>query len=94
MNQLKSEQIEMQKPFPSSRKVYVRGTREDIKVPFREIKLSDTETDGVTTENLPIRVYDTSGPYTDEAVVLDVHKGIERIRTPWIEERNDTEVYR
>lgn len=93
MNQLKSEQIEMQKPFPSSRKVYVRGTREDIKVPFREIKLSDTETDGVTTENLPIRVYDTSGPYTDEAVVLDVHKGIERIRTPWIEERNDTEVY-
>jgi phosphomethylpyrimidine synthase len=79
--------------YPNSRKVMVTGSREDIKVPLREIKLSDTETDQGTFENEPIRVYDTSGPYTDPNVEIDLHKGLPALRAKWIAERNDTETY-
>ncbi len=78
-------------PFPRSRKIYVSGSRPDIQVPMREISLSDTPTDFGGEKNPPVRVYDTSGPYSDPTVSIDVRKGLPDIRTPWIEARGDTE---
>ena len=80
-----------QQPFPNSRKVYVQGSRGDIRVPMREITLSPTQTTMGVEENPPIMVYDTSGPYTDPDVEIDLEKGLEPIRQAWIEERADTE---
>ncbi|MCK9182564.1 MAG: phosphomethylpyrimidine synthase ThiC [Fibrobacteraceae bacterium] len=76
------------KQFPRSRKIYVSGKIfPDIKVGMREVKLDDP-----ICNVLPI--YDTSGPYGDEEKFVDVHKGIERIREAWIEDRKDTEKVR
>ena len=80
-------------PFPASKKIYVQGSREDIQVAMREISLSPTQLQNGETEiNEPVRVYDTSGPYTDPANEIDVRKGLEPIRQKWVEERNDTEL--
>ncbi|NPU91480.1 MAG: phosphomethylpyrimidine synthase ThiC [Gammaproteobacteria bacterium] len=78
-------------PFPNSRKVYVQGSQPDIRVPMREISLHDTPTDMGGEKNPPVFVYDTSGPYTDPSVVIDVRKGLAPIRQGWIARRNDTE---
>ncbi|WP_020207854.1 phosphomethylpyrimidine synthase ThiC [Gilvimarinus chinensis] len=78
-------------PFPRSEKIYVKGSRNDIRVPMREISLDDTPTDFGGETNPPVRVYDTSGPYTDPAVAVDVRQGLADIRSRWIEEREDTE---
>ncbi|OMP67171.1 phosphomethylpyrimidine synthase ThiC [Domibacillus epiphyticus] len=93
MNRLESEKIELQSQFPASEKVYVEGSRSDVRVPFRKIKLGDTQTDAGTFKNEPLSVYDTSGPYTEPGFVADVHKGLPRRREQWIKERNDTETY-
>ena len=79
------------KPLPNSRKVYITGSRADIRVPMREVSLSDTSASFGAEKNPPIYVYDTSGPYTDPAVSIDIRSGLEPIRNPWIMERNDTE---
>jgi len=80
-------------PFPSSHKIYVKGSREDILVPMREITLSDTPlADGSFESNPPLTVYDTSGVYTDPNEKVDFHQGIKPVRAAWIEERGDTEV--
>ncbi len=79
-------------PYPSSRKIHVTGSRPDIRVPMREITLTDTITEKGSEPNRPITVYDTSGPYTDPDVTIDIRKGLADIRTPWIEERGDTEI--
>ena len=79
-------------PFPNSRKIYVQGSRPDILVPMREISLTPTETDDGIEENAPVFVYDTSGPYSDPSVKIDVRKGLADVRSSWIEERGDTEV--
>ena len=79
-------------PFPNSRKIYVQGSRPDILVPMREISLTPTETDNVIEENAPVFVYDTSGPYSDPSVKIDVRKGLADVRSSWIEERGDTQV--
>ena len=79
-------------PFPRSEKIYVTGSRPDIRVPMREISLDDTSTDFGGEQNPPVRVYDTSGPYTDPAASVDVRTGISDIRRGWIEERGDTEL--
>ena len=79
-------------PFTGSKKMYVQGSRADIRVPMREITLADTPTDFGGEKNPPVRVYDTSGPYTDPKVIIDLRKGLDDVRTTWIEERNDTEV--
>ena len=79
-------------PFPNSRKIYVQGSRPDILVPMREISLTPTETDEGIEENAPVFVYDTSGPYSDPSVKIDVRKGLADVRSSWIEERGDTEV--
>ncbi len=78
-------------PFAKSRKVYVEGSRSDIQVPFREISLSDTPSAFGAEKNPPVMVYDTSGPYTDPAVKIDIRNGLPALRAGWIEERNDTE---
>ena len=79
-------------PFPNSRKIYVEGSRPDIRVPMREIALSDTQTQNGIEKNTPVTVYDTSGPYTDPDAIIDIRKGLNDVRTAWIEERNDTEL--
>jgi phosphomethylpyrimidine synthase len=80
------------KSFPKSRKVYVTGSRPDIRVPFREISLSDTPSAFGADKNPPVVVYDTSGPYTDPDVQIDIRNGLPALRAKWIEERGDTEV--
>ena len=82
-------------PFPGSRKVYVEGTRSDVRVPFREISLTDTLVhegpgDPRREPNPPLRVYDASGPYTDPAATIDIARGLQPLREAWIDARGDT----
>ena len=70
-------------PFPSSRKIYIQGEGPGVRVPMREIRLSSTR--GV--ENPPVKVYDTSGPYTDPAVSIDLQRGLPPLRREWIRAR-------
>jgi phosphomethylpyrimidine synthase len=78
-------------PLPNSRKIYVEGSRPDIRVPMREISQSDTPASFGAEKNPPIYVYDTSGPYSDPTVKIDIRSGLAALRAAWIEERNDTE---
>jgi phosphomethylpyrimidine synthase len=78
-------------PLPNSRKIYVEGSRPDIRVPMREITQSDTPASFGAEKNPPIYVYDTSGPYTDPAVKIDIRSGLTALRAAWIAERDDTE---
>ena len=80
-----------EQPFPNSRKVYIEGSRPDIRVPMREVTLSPTQTSDGIEENHPILIYDTSGPYTDPEIEIDLKKGVPAIRAAWIDERDDTE---
>ena len=78
--------------FPASTKVYLRGSLyPDVRVPMREISLSPTRghNGGPSEENPPLRVYDTSGPYTDPAIAVDVREGLPRLRKPWIRSRGE-----
>lgn len=79
--------------FPASKKVYVEGSRPDIRVPMREITLSPTKTETGIIENELVRVYDTSGPYTDPDLQPDIQKGLPPLRKRWILERGDVEEY-
>ncbi|MDT8376252.1 MAG: phosphomethylpyrimidine synthase ThiC [Mariprofundaceae bacterium] len=81
---------DVRQPFPNSKKVYIEGSRADIRVPMRQISLSPTTTSEGVEENPPILVYDTSGPYTDPDAELDLQKGLPDVRSRWIEERDDT----
>jgi len=78
--------------FPASRKIYVVGSRPDIRVPMREISLTDTPTAMGGEKNAPVVVYDTSGPYTDPEVKVDIRQGLAAVREGWVVERNDTEL--
>ena len=93
-NLSESAQVDQQsvQPFPRSEKIYVQGSRPDIRVPMRQISLDDTSTDFGAEANAPVLVYDTSGPYTDPAVTIDVRKGLADVRSAWINDRNDTEL--
>lgn len=82
--------------FPASQRRWLIGSRPDIRVPVREIQLSPTRIGGTPenptlTDNEAIPVYDTSGPFGDETVTPDIHRGIPRLRQPWIEQRLDSE---
>ena len=84
-------------PLPNSEKSYLFGGNPTIKVPFRKISLSKTLLGGSKDnpeyrDNAPIYVYDTSGPYTDPNVAIDILSGLERVRSQWIEQRDDTEI--
>ncbi|MBN9472999.1 MAG: phosphomethylpyrimidine synthase ThiC [Bordetella sp. SCN 67-23] len=78
-------------PLPRSRKIYEQGSRPDIRVPFRQIEQADTPTMFGGEQNPPITVYDTSGPYTDPDVQIDIRSGLAPLRENWIAERGDTE---
>ncbi|VEC03781.1 Thiamin biosynthesis protein ThiC [Klebsiella pneumoniae] len=80
--------------FPNSRRIYVHGSQADIRVPMREIQLSPTLVGGDKDNpryetNEPIPVYDTSGPYGDPDISIDVRQGLAKLRQPWIDARND-----
>ncbi|AZT74168.1 TPA: phosphomethylpyrimidine synthase ThiC [Salmonella enterica subsp. enterica serovar Wien] len=82
--------------FPNSKRIYVTGSQHDIRVPMREIQLSPTLIGGSKDnpqfeENEPVPVYDTSGPYGDPEVAINVQQGLAKLRQPWIDARNDSE---
>ena len=83
---------EVTRPFPNSTKVFVQGSRPDIRVPMREIAQAATPASFGEEENPPITVYDTSGPFTDPEKQIDLLKGMPDVRIPWIEDRADTEL--
>ena len=88
---LPSKEVANREPLPGSRKVYVSGPH-GMRVPFREIALSPTRgMRGETELNPPFRVYDTSGPYTDPRVPIDLHRGLPELRRPWIVARGQYE---
>lgn len=76
--------------FKNSKKIYVEGNN-NIKVPFREISLSDTASQFGAEKNNPVVVYDTSGPYTDPAYQIDIRNGLPALRSQWILDRGDVE---
>ena len=78
------------KPLPNSRKIYVAGSRPDLRVPMREISQDETPAEMGAEVNPPIYVYDCSGPYTDPAVQIDIRSGLAEMRAGWIAERDDT----
>ncbi|WHQ75295.1 phosphomethylpyrimidine synthase ThiC [Pantoea sp. Lij88] len=83
--------------FPQSRRIWINGSREDIRVPMREITLSPTHIGGskeqpLYEQNEAVPVYDTAGAYGDPAAQIDVHRGLEKLRARWIAERDDSEL--
>lgn len=79
------------RPIPGSRKVFVAGSRPDLRVAMREIAQTATPTLFGGEDNPPITVYDTSGPYTDPDARIDLSAGLPALRAGWIAERGDTE---
>ncbi|ROO37755.1 phosphomethylpyrimidine synthase ThiC [Salinisphaera orenii] len=82
---------EMREPFPNSSKIHVRGSRDDIRVPMREVAQANTPATFGVEKNPPITIYDCSGPYTDPAAAIDLRAGLPALRAAWIAERGDTE---
>ncbi len=82
---------EVTRAFGASKKIYLQGSRSDIRVPLREVEQTPTHTEQGIEANPPIYIYDTSGPYTDPEVKIDLLKGLPALRHGWISERNDTE---
>ena len=80
-------------PFPASRKIYVDGARPGVRVPMREISLTPTKAmnGSAPIVNMPVAVYDTSGPHTDPSVTVDVRTGLAPLRRPWVLDRQDVE---
>jgi phosphomethylpyrimidine synthase len=78
-------------PLPNSRKVYMAGSRPDIRVPMREISQADTDTAFGGEKNPPIYVYDCSGPYSDPQATIDIRNGLPALRARWVAERSDSE---
>ena len=92
MSQEKNETVnldEARRPLPNSKRIYITGSREDVRVPMREISLSPSG----QVPNAPVRVYDTSGPWMDPDEFIDAKVGIKRMRSEWIAERTDTISY-
>jgi phosphomethylpyrimidine synthase len=79
-------------PFAGSKRVYVQGELyPDVRVPMREVSLAPTRAGKTLVPNPAVVLYDTSGPYTDPAVTIDLHRGLEPVRASWIAARGDTE---
>ena len=82
---------EVIRPIPGSRKIHVQGSRDDIRVPMREVALTETPRIGRAPEaNAPFSLYDTSGPYTDPDACIDLGAGLAPLRAQWIEMRGDS----
>jgi phosphomethylpyrimidine synthase len=86
-NQLSQES---RKPFPGSRKIYLQGSSPDLRVPLREVTLSPTHSTEGLHPNPPVYLYDTSGPYTDPTVAIDLCQGLPPLRAAWIAARGDS----
>ncbi|MEA2093156.1 MAG: phosphomethylpyrimidine synthase ThiC, partial [Pseudomonadota bacterium] len=82
---------EVTRPFPNSGKIHVQGSRADLRVSMRQVEQADTPASLGAEKNPPITIYDTSGPYTDPDVTIDLMRGLPDVRGPWIDERGDTE---
>ncbi len=78
------------RPYPASRRIYVEGSRPDLRVAMREILQTPTRSNSGFEDNPPIPIYDTSGPYTDPDAEIDLTRGLSAVRGAWIEERADT----
>ena len=78
-------------PFPKSKKIYVDGKIHDIRVAMREVETDDPISDAPGADKFSITLYDTSGPYTDPDVDIDVHRGLPPLREKWIRERGDVQ---
>ncbi|MBQ0725351.1 MAG: phosphomethylpyrimidine synthase ThiC [Cycloclasticus sp.] len=78
-------------PLPNSEKIYIQGSRDDIRVPMRKIKLADTTSSTGIEKNPDVFVYDCSGVYTDPVAKINLRKGLPDVRGAWIDDRNDTE---
>ncbi|RJS54490.1 phosphomethylpyrimidine synthase ThiC [Bacillus subtilis] len=92
-NSVQQANISIMSSFSGSKKVYVEGSSSDILVPMREIALSPTTGSFGEEENAPVRVYDTSGPYTDPDVTINIEEGLMPLRQKWITKRGDVEEY-
>ncbi|MCY8504845.1 phosphomethylpyrimidine synthase ThiC [Bacillus atrophaeus] len=92
-NSVQQANISIMSSFSGSKKVYVEGSSPDIQVPMREIGLSTTTGSFGEEENAPVRVYDTSGPYTDPNQQINIHDGLQPLRHKWISGRGDVEEY-
>jgi phosphomethylpyrimidine synthase len=89
---MNDEKIISTEPISGSKKVYVKGSLYDIRVAMREIQLSPTKLmNGALQENPSVTVYDTSGPYTDSNVKIDIRKGLFPLREKWILDRGDVQ---
>ena len=95
---MKKEKIPSQEqitrtPFPGSKKVFVKGSIHNINVAMREIALEDTQDNfnQTNSKNAPVTIYDTSGPYTDPNIKIDVKRGLDPMRQQWILDRGDVE---
>ncbi len=82
---------EVTRPYAASRKIYVTGSRDDLRVGMREVAQSPTPSSAGPVANPPLALYDTSGPYTDPEASIDLLAGLQPTRAGWIEERGDTE---
>ncbi|MDH6420313.1 hypothetical protein M2131_000254 [Polynucleobacter sphagniphilus] len=78
--------------YPASTKTYLQGSRPDIKAPIRMIEQQPTRVGEQLVANPPVPVYDTSGPYSDPDILINLEKGLPKLRKEWIEQRNDTEL--
>ena len=85
------EESEKIQQYPASKKIYVTGSREDLKVPMREISQTSSKGETGDHKNPEIWVYDTSGPYTDPEIKINLYHGLKPNRLQWIKERGDTE---
>jgi phosphomethylpyrimidine synthase len=83
-------QIRTPSSYPASAKRYFSGSRADVKVPYRELSLSETQHSERVEQNAPLPLYDTSGPYTDPEAGIDLARGLPRQRRAWIADRRDT----
>jgi phosphomethylpyrimidine synthase len=90
---LSQTQHSSSQPFPDSQKVYISGSQPDIRVPMREISLTPTPERLGAEHNPPVRVYDTSGPYSDPTITTNVRQGLPPLRRTWICQRGDVEEY-
>ena len=88
-----TSQFQGKSSFPASQKAYEEGSQPSIKVPFRQVSLTPTSGRFGQEDNSPLNIYDTSGPYSDPSVSLDLQQGLSALRREWIMTRGDVEEY-
>ncbi len=91
MDRISGLDTDLGRYFPNSRKIHLAGNRAGLRVPMREVSLTPTPTSNGEEINPPVRLYDTSGPYTDPEAAIDLRRGLPPLCAPWIAERGDSE---